>query len=241
MVHALVLLLIAGTGILQMRHSSADVTEVAFLDAGGGGGGGGQQLADATGTADAADTAVSDDILDFGKANRPVSSDVNKAVTDIPAVDKSYDSKLSGSGSGYGGGHGTGVGTGTGSGRGAGSGSGSGGGHGSGHGTGTGSGIGQGVLRNPAVPPRIARSVTPIYPAAQKEAGVEGVVYLRLVVGVDGTVESTSLIRTSGSPELDAAAAQAAAKWRFTAAKNKAGRRVRCYFDLPLRFKINYN
>ncbi|MGM9582179.1 MAG: energy transducer TonB [Phascolarctobacterium sp.] len=147
-----------------------------------------------------------------------------------------------GSGTGSGGGHGSGRGTGTGSGTGPGSGSGSGGGHGSGHGTGIGSGTGpgNGIWRQPAVPPRITATVAPSYPAAAKKAGVEGVALLQLVIGMDGRVEAATVLRSSGDSSLDAAAVSAAKGWRFTAARSSSGQKVRCYYNLPMRFSLKY-
>ena len=137
-----------------------------------------------------------------------------------------------GSGSGSGGGHGTGHGTG--------SGSGSGGGHGAGHGTGVSDGVGPGIARNPKVPPRVASTAAPVYPQALRDAGIGGRVVVRGVIGTDGRVESAEVVRSSGNSTLDNNALSAFYKWRFSAAKNDAGQKVRCYFVQGFPFVIEY-
>ena len=159
---------------------------------------------------------------------------VKHVVKHVPAGAKK------GSGSGSGGGHGTGHGTGNGSGVGPGSGSGSGGGHGAGHGTGVGDGVGPGIARNPKVPPRVAATAAPVYPQALRDAGIGGRVVVRGVVGIDGRVESAEVVRSSGNSTLDNNALSAFYKWRFSAAKNDAGQKVRCYFVQGFPFVIEY-
>lgn len=143
-----------------------------------------------------------------------------------------------GGGGGGGGGHGTGHGTGTGSGIGSGSGSGSG--HGAGHGSGIGDGAGPGIARNPKVPPRVSSTAAPVYPQALRDAGIGGRVVVRGVIGTDGRVESAEVVRSSGNSTLDNNALSAFYKWRFSAAKNDAGQKVRCYFVQGFPFVIEY-
>lgn len=143
-------------------------------------------------------------------------------------------------GGGGGGGHGTGHGTGTGSGIGAGSGSGSGGGHGAGHGSGIGDSAGPGIARNPKVSPRVVSTAAPVYPQALRDAGIGGRVVVRGVIGIDGRVESAVVVRSGGNSTLDNNALSAFYKWRFSAAKNDAGQKVRCYFVQGFPFVIEY-
>lgn len=150
---------------------------------------------------------------------------VKHVVKHVPAGAKK------GSGSGSGGGHGTGHGTGSGSGIGPGSG----GGHGAGHGTGVDDGVGPGIARNPKVSLRVASTAAPVYPQALRDAGIGG-----RVVGIDGRVESAVVVRSSGNSTLDNNALSAFYKWRFSAAKNDAGQKVRCYFVQGFPFVIEY-
>jgi len=62
-------------------------------------------------------------------------------------------------------------------------------------------------------PPVVVSDVSPEYPASAKAAGVEGTVAVRVVVGTDGTVKSTKVLK--GPPELGPACEAAAKQWRF--------------------------
>lgn len=221
-VHIAVFLLLAFAGVFQTVRADSGVTEVMML--GGGGGGGGQGGAEAVeveqqeAAAPAADEEP-DAITEQGKKEEPKPqprpAQVKKSAAKAAAV-----KRAAGSGGGQGTGHGTGT--------------------GSGHGRGVGSGFGDGIATNPAVPPRVVRSVSPVYPESQRLTNVDGVVRLRLLIGTDGTVEDVTVMASSGSRPLDNAAVNACRRWKFTPAKNAAGQIVRCYWDLPIRFNLNH-
>lgn len=235
-IHFILFVALAFSGVFAMQPPVADADTVVFFDAGGGGGGGGDEA-----VADAADDdeeqveeVVEEETITLPDGKIEHKQVVKHVVKHVPAGAKK------GRGSGSGGGHGTGHGTGTGSGIGPGSGSGSGGGHGAGHGTGVGDGVGPGIARNPKVPPRVASTVAPVYPQALRDAGIGGRVVVRGVVGIDGRVESAEVVRSSGNSTLDNNALSAFYKWRFSAAKNDAGQKVRCYFVQGFPFVIEY-
>lgn len=235
-IHFILFVALAFSGVFAMQPPVADADTVVFFDAGGGGGGGADEA-----VADAADDGeeqveevVEEETITLPDGKIEHKQVVKHVVKHVPAGAKK------GSGSGSGGGHGTGHGTGTGSGIGAGSGSGSGGGHGAGHGTGIGDGVGPGIARNPKVPPRVASTAAPVYPQALRDAGIGGRVVVRGVVGIDGRVESAVVVRSSGNSTLDNNAISAFYKWRFSAAKNDAGQKVRCYFVQGFPFVIEY-
>lgn len=235
-IHFILFVALAFSGVFAMQSPVADADTVVFFDAGGGGGGGGDEA-----VADAADDGeeqveevVEEETITLPDGKIEHKQVVKHVVKHVPAGAKK------GSGSGSGGGHGTGHGTGTGSGIGAGSGSGSGGGHGAGHGSGIGDGAGPGIARNPKVPPRVASTAAPVYPQALRDAGIGGHVVVRGVVGIDGRVESAVVVRSSGNSTLDNNALSAFYKWRFSAAKNDAGQKVRCYFVQGFPFVIEY-
>ena len=235
-IHFILFVALAFSGVFAMQPPVADADTVVFFDAGGGGGGGGDEA-----VADAADDGeeqveevVEEETITLPDGKIEHKQVVKQVVKHVPAGAKK------GSGSGIGGGHGTGHGTGTGSGIGAGSGSGSGGGHGAGHGSGIGDGAGPGIARNPKVPPRVASTAAPVYPQALRDAGIGGRVVVRGVVGIDGRVESAVVVRSSGNSTLDNNAISAFYKWRFSAAKNDAGQKVRCYFVQGFPFVIEY-
>lgn len=235
-IHFILFVALAFSGVFAMQPPVADADNVVFFDAGGGGGGGGDEA-----VADAADDGeeqveevVEEETITLPDGKIEHKQVVKHVVKHVPAGAKK------GSGSGSGGGHGTGHGTGTGSGIGAGSGSGSGGGYGAGHGSGIGDGVGPGIARNPKVPPRVASTVAPVYPQALRDAGIGGRVVVRGVIGIDGRVESAEVVRSSGNSTLDNNALSAFYKWRFSAAKNDAGQKVRCYFVQGFPFVIEY-
>lgn len=235
-IHFILFVALAFSGVFAMQPPVADADTVVFFDAGGGGGGGGDEA-----VADAADDGeeqveevVEEETITLPDGKIEHKQVVKQVVKHVPAGAKK------GNGSGSGGGHGTGHGTGTGSGIGAGSGSGSGGGHGAGHGSGIGDGAGPGIARNPKVPPRVASTAAPVYPQALRDAGIGGRVVVRGVVGIDGRVESAEVVRSSGNSTLDNNALSAFYKWRFSAAKNDAGQKVRCYFVQGFPFVIEY-
>lgn len=231
-IHFILFVALAFSGVFAMQQPPANADTVVYFDAGGGGGGGGDEA-----VADAADDGeeqveevVEEETITLPDGKIEHKQVVKHVVKHVPAGAKK----------GSGGGHGTGHGTGTGSGIGAGSGSGSGGGHGAGHGSGIGDGAGPGIARNPKVPPRVASTAAPVYPQALRDAGIGGRVVVRGVVGIDGRVESAVVVRSSGNNTLDNNALSAFYKWRFSAAKNDAGQKVRCYFVQGFPFVIEY-
>lgn len=122
---------------------------------------------------------------------------------------------------------------------GKGEGPGSGGGSGSGTGTGVGDGQGENSGRGvPVTPPRLVSAPQPKYPSSARNAGVEGIVGVKMLVNTDGKVEEAFVVRSSGNGALDEAAVAAVYKWRFNAAKDKFGQKARCYVTQGIRFDL---
>ena len=211
-IHFILFVALAFSGVFAMQPPVADADTVVFFDAGGGGGGGGDEA-----VADAADDGeeqveevVEEETITLPDGKIEHKQVVKHVVKHVPAGAKK------------------------------GSGSGSGGGHGAGHGSGIGDGAGPGIARNPKVPPRVVATAAPVYPQALRDAGIGGRVVVRGVVGIDGRVESAVVVRSSGNSTLDNNALSAFYKWRFSAAKNDAGQKVRCYFVQGFPFVIEY-
>lgn len=225
-IHFILFVALAFSGVFAMQPPVADADTVVFFDAGGGGGGGADEaIADASDDGEEqVEEVVEEETITLPDGKMEHKQVVKHVVKHVPAGAKK------GSRSGSGGGHGTGHGTGTGSG----------GGHGAGHGTGIGDGAGPGIARNPKVPPRVASTAAPVYPQALRDAGIGGRVVVRGVIGTDGGVESAEVVRSSGNSTLDNNALSAFYKWRFSAAKNDAGQKVRCYFVQGFPFVIEY-
>lgn len=224
-IHFILFVALAFSGVFAMQPPVADADTVVFFDAGGGGGD--EAVADAADDGEEqVEEVVEEETITLPDGKIEHKQVVKHVVKHVPAGAKK------GSGSGSGGGHGTGHGTG--------SGSGSGGGHGAGHGSGVGDGVGPGIARNPKVPPRVSSTAAPVYPQALRDAGIGGRVVVRGVIGTDGRVESAVVVRSSGNSTLDNNALSAFYKWRFSAAKNDAGQKVRCYFVQGFPFVIEY-
>lgn len=211
-IHFILFVALAFSGVFAMQPPTADADTVVFFDAGGGGGGGGDEA-----VADVADDGeekveevVEEETITLPDGKIEHKQVVKHVVKHVPAGAKK------------------------------GSGSGRGGGHGAGHGSGIGDGTAPGIARNPKVPPRVASTAAPVYPQALRDAGIGGRVVVRGVVGIDGRVESAEVVRSSGNSTLDNNALSAFYKWRFSAAKNDAGQKVRCYFVQGFPFVIEY-
>lgn len=233
--HIFILLFVSFVGLFNISHQPAsDIVEVSLFGGGGGGGGNDADIEDNTG----ADEATTEEDVQEEETPQPDAiwqNDENKAkpVEKKKAAVKRAVKK--GSGTGQGSGHGSGVGPGTGSG--------SGGGNGSGHGTGNGSGTGSGSdggsgNASVAIMPRIVRKIDPVYPAAERNAGITGSGVVRLLVNTNGTVDEVTLVSSSGNANLDQAGINAAYKWRFTSAVGTNGQKVRCYLRLPFTFRL---
>lgn len=135
----------------------------------------------------------------------------------------------------------TGAGSGDGSGQGDGSGRGSGDGDGQGDGNGRGDGVGEAtdeVVSNPAQRPELVSAASPRYPQDAINAGIEGRVVIRFLVGKDGSVESAEIAASSGHSSLDQAAIETAYSWHFSPARDEYGRAVRCYVRIPIPFRL---
>jgi len=64
--------------------------------------------------------------------------------------------------------------------------------------------------------PRKLVDVHPVYPETMREAGLEGIVPMETVIGVDGSVVSVHLSSAQINPEFAASAVTAVRQWRFS-------------------------
>jgi len=79
--------------------------------------------------------------------------------------------------------------------------------------------------------------VTPVYPRSARRKGHEGAVAIDVLVAEDGSVSGVGLFASSGYPELDAAALEAARTARFAPATEDGAAvcgRIRMAFDFKL-------
>ena len=208
--HIFILLFVSFVGLFNLSHPPAnDIVEVSLF---GGGGGGGNDADIEDSNANDEENSTEEDVQEEPTPDPEAiwKNDDNKPQ---PVHKKSAVKKVArkGSGTGQGSGHGT------------------------GNGSGYGSGNGTGAV---AVMPRIIRKIDPVYPAAERNAGITGSGVVRLLVNTNGTVDEVTLVSSSGNANLDQAGINAAYKWRFTSAVGTNGQKVRCYLRLPFTFRL---
>ncbi|MBZ0268389.1 energy transducer TonB [bacterium] len=86
-------------------------------------------------------------------------------------------------------------------------------------------------------PPKVKQIRQPEYPRSARAAGIEGVVYLRILVDATGQVGSAQVIRST-AVELEAAAVEAALQWLFEPGEQE-GQPVPAVITVPIEFKLN--
>lgn len=80
------------------------------------------------------------------------------------------------------------------------------------------------------IPARPIKTAQPIYPISDPLSGKikEAKVYIKMWVDIDGKVKNVKIIKSSGYPELDTAAVDAAYQWLYTPAQFK-GKPIRVW------------
>jgi len=63
---------------------------------------------------------------------------------------------------------------------------------------------------------KLVNKIQPIYPESAKSAGLQGIVILHAVIGIDGTVESLRVVNSQIDPALAKSAVEAVSHWRYT-------------------------
>lgn len=86
-------------------------------------------------------------------------------------------------------------------------------------------------------PQRLADQPPPRYPSDALRRGESGTVVVRVEVGTDGRPASLRVESPSGSRELDRAAVDAVARWRFEPARDAAGQAVPGSLSIPIDFR----
>lgn len=84
--------------------------------------------------------------------------------------------------------------------------------------------------------PSYLENPQPPYPERSRQLGEEGLVLLRVRVGVDGRALSVTLARSSGFRRLDQSAQEAVSRWRFAPAM-RGGQAVESTLSVPIRFQ----
>jgi len=88
------------------------------------------------------------------------------------------------------------------------------------------------------IPPQPLKPVIPKYPESARAKGIEGMVYVKALVGTDGIVRTAEIIKSGGGvPELEQSALEAAQAMKFAPAK-KGGKAVAVWVTIPFRFAL---
>ena len=89
----------------------------------------------------------------------------------------------------------------------------------------------------PGIDPRYAGDLQPAYPAAERRAGRDGRVSVRVLVGVDGRVKQAQQLSATSDAFWRATLDQAMRKWRFKPG-TRGGIPVEAWRTLTLRFEL---
>lgn len=87
-------------------------------------------------------------------------------------------------------------------------------------------------------PPRPVMQPPPLYPAAARQAGIEGAVEMTFVVTVEGRVENVRVVTSQPGSVFVAAAREAVERWRFEPA-HRQGKPVAVRVRVPLEFRLD--
>lgn len=87
-------------------------------------------------------------------------------------------------------------------------------------------------------PPRPLSPIRPKYPKRAKDAGIEGTIVIQVLVGADGSVKHTQVLKGIPNTGLDEAATEAVQDIMFEPAE-KDGVPQEVWISIPINFKLN--
>lgn len=93
------------------------------------------------------------------------------------------------------------------------------------------------VLTTAGVDPRYAGDFQPTYPAAERRAGNEGVVTIKVLIGVDGRVKQTERVAAASDEFWRVTEQRALSKWRFRPA-TRDGVPIESWRTMTVRFRM---
>jgi protein TonB len=96
-------------------------------------------------------------------------------------------------------------------------------------------GTGDGITQT--AHPRGGYQVRPSYPSSARRLGAQGTTLLRVHVAADGRVSEVRVESSAGHPDLDRAASEAVARWRFEPAR-RGTEPVAMWVRLPVEFRL---
>jgi protein TonB len=89
-------------------------------------------------------------------------------------------------------------------------------------------------------PPMLQYFEQPVYPPLARDAGIEGTVAVKVLVGEDGKVIDAVVLSSDVTPDMERAAIEAAMKCRFRPAKQRTVS-VKAHVMIPFAFKLTGN
>ena len=84
----------------------------------------------------------------------------------------------------------------------------------------------------------VSNRVAPVYPPASRRAGEQGVAQFRILVDERGKPLEVNVLKSSGFPRLDEAAAAAIRKWTFVP-PTRNGQKVQSWSRVAVRFELS--
>lgn len=94
------------------------------------------------------------------------------------------------------------------------------------------------VMVDSTIDPRYANGFQPNYPGTELRAGNEGLVRVRVLIGVDGRVKAVERLASPSDAFFDVTRRHALARWRFRPA-TRDGIPVESWKEMTVRFRIN--
>ena len=94
------------------------------------------------------------------------------------------------------------------------------------------------IITDTALDPRYARDLQPVFPPAEQRAGRDGVVTLKVLVGVDGRVVRAEQLMATSDEFWRVTLKQALAKWRFKPA-TRDGVPFEAWRTMTVRFRLD--
>jgi TonB family protein len=88
------------------------------------------------------------------------------------------------------------------------------------------------------IPPQIVAKPRLDYPEIPRALGIEGTVYIKALVDVDGSIMRVAVVRSSGSAVLDSAAAENVGSWTMKPAFQN-DKPVRVWVGTPVTFRLD--
>ncbi len=85
--------------------------------------------------------------------------------------------------------------------------------------------------------PMPVKTVNPPYPKDALEKGVEGMVWVKVLIDKNGIVKRSAIIKRTGMGSFEQAATEAIAQWQFKPGKVK-NEAVDVWVVVPFRFKL---